>query len=152
MKSINKIGMRKFIITSEKFKGEAELWYGFDGLLCRFDLMSCEMDYKQVDYLRENIAVDVTLLAQCFNSKTLQIKEYPLVFTVEDFKKEYPYSRNMHLLPPRWAKMPQKDTVLAVFRAKDYADYCKRNAKWYKPMIADTWLSKREFINDWKKL
>jgi hypothetical protein len=82
----------------------------------------------------------------------IQIKEEDFDISLEDFEREYPYSRNYHLLKALWPKLPKKEKVLAYFAAIQYRKYCERNAHWYKPKIAETWIKKQEYKNDWRKM
>jgi hypothetical protein len=144
--------LRRFLITSPKFTGTGELWYNFEGMLCRIDLLDTDMNYTQIRYMLNYISPGVDTLAESFAKSGLQIKEAPFELTLEDFKREYPYSRNYHLLDPIWNTLTAKVRVLAWFRAIEYRKYCKRNANWYKPKIAASWLQKKEYLNDWKNL
>lgn len=143
--------MRRFLITSPKFVGTGELWYNFEGLLCKIDLLDATMDYTQIRYLLNHISPAVDQLAETFAKSGLDIKEVPFELTLEDFKRDYPYSRNYHLLDPIWNTLAAKIRVIAWFRAIEYRKYCKRNP-WYKPMIAAAWLKKQEYLNDWRKM
>ena len=89
-------------------------------------------------------------IKMAFTSGTTVI-EADFEISLEDFKREYPYSRNYHLLTDRWKKLTKTEQVEAYYAAIEYRKYCKRTM-WYNPMIADTWLSKKEFKNDWRKM
>lgn len=145
--------MQRFIITSPKFTGTAEIWYNFEGMLCYINLNECIMDYEQIKYLLNRISPDVTQFMALRAGSTLEIKQEPFEITLEDFKREYPYSRNYHLLPAYWATMNKKERVIAFFAAIQYRKHCERNN--IKPpfiRIAATWLSKKEYLNDWRKM
>lgn len=142
--------MKRFALTSEAFKGTAELWFNFEGLLCRMDFIDAELNYEQLQWLCQHIAPHVDTF-QGVMPKGIQVKELPFEITLDDFKREYPYSRNYHLLDAIWSRYTKKECVMIYFRAIDYRKYCERNA-WYKPQIAATWLNKQEYKNDWKKM
>lgn len=144
--------MKRFVITSPRFPGTAEIWYSFDGLLCFIDMNDCVMNYQQVKYLLENISPDYETAKGLAAGTALTMTEVPFIITLDDFKREYPYSRNYHLLDPYWPTISKRNQVLAYFRAIQYRKYCERNAHWYKPKIAYSWLSKQEFLNDWRKM
>lgn len=144
--------MKRFLITSPRFTGTAEIWYNFEGLLCHFDLNECVMDYNQIRYLLENISPDYETAKGLAAGTALKMVEMPFEITREDFEREYPYSRNYHLLVPYWPRMPKKEQVIAFFGAIQYRKYCERNASWYKPKIAYSWLTKKEYLNDWRKM
>jgi hypothetical protein len=145
--------MRRFLLTSEKFTGTAEVWFNFDGLLCQINLVTCTMDFRQIQYLLQNLSPDVEAFRAMLSGAKLDIKEVAFELSLDDFKREYPYSRNFHLLPGIWSKMSLKEQVLAYFSAIQYRAYCKRNESWnYKPKIAAAWLTKKEYLNDWRKM
>jgi adenine-specific DNA methylase len=145
--------MRRFTLTSDKITGEIELWYNFEGMLCRVDLVNTSMSYLQIQYLLQNLSPDVEQFKGMLSGANLAIKEVQFDLSLDDFKREYPYSRNYHLLDARWAKMAKREQVKAFFAAIDYRKYCERNSKWYKqPKIADSWLANKEYLNDWKKM
>jgi hypothetical protein len=144
--------MKKFLITSDKFKGTIEVVYNFDGVLTLIDLYDAELSYKQIQYLMHNLSPDVQQLRGMLTGTNLDIKEIAFEKTLEDFKREYPYSRNFHLLEPIWQRMEKKYHALAWYRAIQYRKYCERNNKWYKPKIAASWLNNKEYLNDWRNL
>jgi hypothetical protein len=141
--------MRKFHLTSDKFVGTAELWFGFDGMLVKIDLMHAALNYEQIKYLLHNLSPDIETFRMLPDS--IHVQEVPFEITVDDFLHVYPYSRNTHLVREWWPKQIRKKHLLAYFGAIEYRDYCKRNA-WYKPRVAITWLQKEEYLNKWKEL
>lgn len=143
--------MKRFYITSPGFNGTAEIWYNYEGLLCYINLNDCVMNYTQIKYLLENISADYETAKVLATGTRLVMIEQDFEITLDDFKREYPYSRNYHLLESRWAKLNKKEQVAAYFSAIQYRQHLARN-KWQNPMIADTWLSKKQFLNDWRKL
>lgn len=145
--------MRRFFITSDKFAGSAELLYNEEGCLVFLDFRSTNITIGGVDQLLTAIipARFTNLEGRLKQFNTLTCVEADFSVTLDDFKHEYPYSRNMHLLPDIWEKMTKTAQVLAWKAAKDYRDYCKRNS-WYKPKIAAAWLKAQEYLNDWKNL
>ncbi len=144
--------MKRYLITSPAYKGYAEVWYNFEGILCFVNLNYCIMDYKQVKYLFQHLSPDVNQVMAIKEGTSLLIKEEPFEITVDDFKREYPYSRNFHLLDSFWPSMSKRHQALAYFAAIQYRQYCKANESWYKPKIAYSWLHKREYLNDWRKM
>lgn len=144
--------MRRFLITSPKFTGTIELWYNFEGLISNVDLNDAVLDFKQLQYLLHNLSPDVIQFQGMLTGSNLEIKEVAFELSLDDFKREYPYSRNYHLLQPIWHTMSAKERVLSFFAAIQYRQYCERNKHWYKPKIAASWLQKKEFKNDWRKM
>lgn len=143
--------MTRFLLTSEKFTGSAEVWFDDNGSLARVDLITANMDFRQVAYLLKNTSPEISTFKGMLTGSGLVISEVPLVITVDDFIKEYPYKRNTHLVKEYWPKMAAKEQERAFFAAMEYRDYCQRNG-WYKPRIPETWLKKKEYLNNWKTM
>ena len=145
--------MRRFLISSAKFEGHAELVYGSTCRLIRIDLSSAVMDDDTIRHFKAAVPV---LLADLESGKgfsaTTTIVEADFEIALEDFKREYPYARNFHLLPPIWNKMTTAEQVEAYQAAMKYRKYCNRNSNWYKAKIAASWLKSREYKNDWDKM
>lgn len=145
--------MRRFLLTSERFTGIAEVYYDFDGLLCHLNLVDCCMSYTQIKFLLQNLSPDVQQFEGMLTGTNIKIEEKPFELSLDDFKREYPYSRNYHLLTSLWPKLNRKTQVVAYFAAIQYRKYCERNN--IKPpfiRIAATWLAKEEYKNDWRKM
>jgi hypothetical protein len=145
--------MRRFLITSPAYSGEAELIYDDSGRLIRMDVVKTNMPADLVRRFKEKIAAHIDGLAQSFNNSSAVIVEADFEISLDDFKREYPYSRNYHLLAKRWDKMSKTEQVQAYYAAIEYRKYCQRNnvvAPFIK--IADSWLHNKEYKNDWRKM
>ena len=145
--------MRRFLITSPAYSGEAELVYDDSGRLIRMDVLKTNMTTDMVRRFKEKIAAHVDKLAASFKDTKDVVVEADFEISLDDFKREYPYSRNYHLLQKRWDKMRKTDQVEAYYAAIEYRKYCQRNsvvAPFIK--IADSWLHTREYKNDWRKM
>lgn len=142
--------MRRFLITSEKYTGTAELIYNDDDMLTCIDLRQTAMPADTIAAFKRAVPVMVAGISTAFTAGTTVV-EADFEVSLEDFKREYPYSRNYHLLDDRWKKMSKTDQVQAYYAAIEYRKYCKRE-NWYKPMIADSWLCNKEYKNDWRKM
>lgn len=143
--------MRRFIITSKRFEGTAELLYHFDGYLVRIDLTHSKMMPDQVAFLTRKVPIHVSevILLKSYN---LGIEEKPFEVTVHDFLHMYPYARNTHLVMEYWPRMSRQEQLQAYLSVVEYRKYCERNKAWYKPKIAAAWLKAKEYLNDWKTL
>jgi len=145
--------MRRFIVTSPKFKGEAELIYKADGLLQVIDCSKCNMDAQQIFFFKKACPLTVMQIENGGHElpNTVTIIERDFEVTFEMFWKEYPYKRNRHLAEDIWHKLKKSDQIAAWQGAIAYAGYCNRN-KWYNAKIANLWLTKKEYLNDWNLL
>ena len=143
--------MNRILITHPTYTGEAEAVYDGTGRLLRFDLSNTNMIPAVIRKFKDVVPPHFDEVETAFKSTkaTVVIAEFDI--TLEDFKREYPYSRNYHLLDDLWPRMKKTDQVLAYYSAIEYRKYCNREKKWYKPRIAATWINSREYLNDWKK-
>jgi hypothetical protein len=144
--------MKRYLLTSTKFTGEVEMLYDAEGVLRRIDMRNTSLTAQQVHALKKQVPAHDSLLAESFTDPGTVIVPAEFNVTLADFKHEYPYQRNMHLLPAIWDKMAKTEQVIAWEAAKEYRRYCKRNEGWYKPKIAAAWLKAKEYLNDWKTL
>lgn len=142
--------MRRFLITSDKFTGTAELIYNDGDLLTCIDMRQAAMPAETIAAFKRAVPVAASGISTAFTTGTMVV-EADFEVSLEDFKREYPYSRNYHLLDDRWKKMSKTDQVKAYYASIEYRKYCKRES-WYKPMIADSWLCNKEYKNDWRKM
>lgn len=148
----NRKQMRRLLITSPSFSGEAEAVYDQTGRLIRFDVSKTSMPKSIIRVFKEKIPPDISEIELAFKGTHATVVEADFEVSLDDFKREYPYSRNYHLLDALWPKMKKTEQVEAYFAAIEYRKYCERNTSWYKSQIAATWLNKKEFKNDWKKM
>jgi hypothetical protein len=145
--------MRRFLIKSNRFDGTAELNYNDSETLCLIDCTKTNMNAETVYAFKKAVPVTIAILLEnkAFAAGT-HIIESDFEISQSDFEREYPYSRNYHLLDDLWPKIKKADQVKAYFSAIEYRKYCDRNKDWYKPRIAEAWLKKREYLNDWRKM
>ena len=142
--------MRRFLLTNSKFKGQVELVYNIDGHIQRIDLSETDMTVEQ----RYGAVCKVPLTIHHLENKvglheSTIVVEAEFEVSFEEFWREYPYKRNRHLAEAYWQKMDKTSQVLAWIAAKAYRKYCEKNSKWYNPQIAETWLKKKEYQNQW---
>lgn len=145
--------MRRFLISNtEKFNGTAQLVYNSQQVLCRIDCTDTDMVADTMRAFKKAVPVTIAELTAGgnFAAGTI-VTESDFEISLDDFKREYPYSRNYHLLDLRWPKLKKTEQVQAYYAAIEYRKYCKRN-DWYKSKIADSWLANKEFLNDWRKM
>lgn len=146
--------MRRFVISSDKFSGNIEVVFNEVGNLVLLDIRNASINTGGTKkLLQEIIPPHISVLEQYLrNVQGFVCIESEYEVSLEDFKKAYPYSRNMHLLPPIWEKMGKAEQIQSIKSASEYKTFCEKNAGWYKPRIAAAWLRAKEYLNDWKKL
>lgn len=147
--------MKRFLITNPRFTGEAEIIYNENALLMVIDISNTSMGENMIANFKRAVPAHCSPenLAAAFTGETT-IVAADLEITWEMFYGDWPYKRNAHVARKLWDKMNSSDQAIAWHNKKDYIGYCKRQqAKYeYQPMMADSYLRKREFETDWKKL
>lgn len=144
--------MRKFLVTSPKFTGQAELTYNGRETLCRIDCTDTDMDQHTIQAFKAAVPSTLAALLQGkgFSSETT-IVEAGYEVTFDLFYADYPLKRNRYKAEKVFDAMSKTDKVKAFNSLHFYKKYCTRNA-WYTPMIADKYLRNREYETDWNKL
>jgi len=144
--------MRRFLVTSPSFTGEAELIYDASDRLITMNVGNTNMTPFIISHFKSLAACDVSGIAGAFENTKATIVEADFEVTIEDFLKEYPYKRNTHLTREYWPRLTKTEQVQAYMAAKEYAKYCTRNIRWYNAKIAVAWLKSKEFLNEWNKM
>jgi hypothetical protein len=145
--------MRLYLISNaKKFKGAVHAVYDFDGKLLRVDFAATDLDALRTEQMLKLISGAEGMVGINFKNADTVIVQGDFECTFEDFMREYPYKRNTHLAREYWPKMKKEEQVQAYVAATAYRKYCEREQSWYKAKIADTWLKKKEYLNDWKNL
>lgn len=143
--------MKLYLISNaKKFKGAVEVVYGIDGRLIKVDFGNTDLGGNQIEQMLKLLSGEVNQIAVHFKNADTMIVEGDFQVSFEDFMREYPYKRNTHLARLYWPKMKKEEHVQSYVAATTYRKYCEREQSWYKPMIADTWLKKQQYLNDWK--
>lgn len=143
--------MKRFLITNtEKFDGQAELVYNQRGTLCIIDCSNTNMDEDTMRLFKNAAPVSINNLGNQFKHPTV-IVETSIEISFEKFYKEYPLKRNRYKAEKQWAKLNETDRIVAYHSLSAYKKYLSRNT-WQNCMIADSYLSRREFETDWNKI
>lgn len=143
--------MRRFILKS-KIKGQIELLYDQRGLLRKIDFNGVELSADAIKWVKARTPPNVEDVHVAFEGTGATIEEAEFEVTFDDFRKEYPNTRNAHLARDKvWPNMTAGNRYRAFIEATEYNKYCQRNP-WYTPMMADKWLRLEQFKNDWKNI
>lgn len=144
--------MRRFLINSPKYDGQAELWYNERETLCKIDCSQTDMDQMTVSHFKHAAPATVQALLQGkgFSAETT-IMEAGYEVTFEQFYADYPLKRNRYKAEEFFKKMNRVEQAKAYNSLHAYKNYCTRN-QWYTPMIADKYLRSREYETDWAKI
>lgn len=145
--------MKRFKITNHTFKGHIDVIYDFSGILCRIDwTKSTGLTPALIKAYKDRIPIKSENAYAAFEGTGVQVDEVDFEVSFQDFIREYPYKRNTHLAEAYWPRLTSAEQYQAFCAAIEYRKYCERNKSWYNPKIAETWLKKAEFKNDWRNL
>jgi len=142
--------MRLFHITSDKYTGTVEVVYDGNDVLLQMRF-GAQLSEQQMHYLKSQMPLRGNELHDKFSAAPIKIEEKPFDITFEEFKREYPYNRNMHLAAPAFAKLSSSDQYLLFSSCIKYRKYCDRN-NWYKPMLPERYIKTMQWLNNWDKL
>ena len=145
--------MRRFLFKiPARFKGAVEAHYNTNGTLLKLDFSSVELTPEVIKWFKNRMAVLVENVEVNFADTGVIVTEAEFEVTFQDFRREYPYKRNTHLAEAYWPRLTSSNQYQAFIQAMEYGKYCKKEEKWYKPMMADKWLKTEQFKNNWKEL
>lgn len=143
--------MRKFLITNNnRFTGQAEIVYNSRGILCIIDCSDTDMDEQTVHDFKRAVPVNVDRLSEAFKAPTV-ILESNYEVSFDKFYKDYPLKRNRFKAEKQWLKLTETERVMAWHSLSGYKKYLAK-FEWQNPMMADTYLSRKEFQTEWHKL
>ncbi|MGQ0738380.1 MAG: hypothetical protein ACT4OJ_04905 [Bacteroidota bacterium] len=144
--------MRRFLITSPKYSGQAELVYNEKETLCMIDCTKTDMDETVIDHFKRAVPVTIHKLqaGASFNAD-VTVVESDFVVSFKRFYDEYPLKRNRYKAEQVWGKLSKTDQVKAFYSLHHYKKYLSRN-QWLTPMIADNYLRNKHYETEWNKV
>lgn len=145
--------MKRYLISSAKeqeFKGHIELYY-LNGYLTSIQTIETNLKPVELNWLFKNLPVKEDNLSAFQQGTGWEVLEVQLDASLDDFKIEYPSSRNTHLLPPIWNKLSIKNQMIAIKVAKDYRYYCIANKDWYNAKGPAAWLKEGHYKNNFRR-
>ncbi len=144
--------MRRFLITSPRFTGNIEVHYDASDIICAI-FFRANLEPKGLQWLKARIPATGSMdIEQAFEGQPVTIEQKEFEVTWDDFKREYPYSRNMHLALAYWPKLNSSDQYQCFISLAEYRKYYERNREWYKYMLPEKYLKTKQWLNQWAKL
>jgi len=142
--------MRRFIVTNDKFTGQAEITYNEKGTLMRIDLSAAEMDEMHVISFKRSVPATIAALAANtgFGPSTTVI-EADFIITFDMFWHRYDKKIKRHRCLPIWDKLTKTDQVKAYHGIRDYDKYLKKEA-WRSKADPETYLRNKYWENEYK--
>lgn len=140
--------MKRFLITSPKFHGQAELLYTDAGVLCKIDVTDTNMGAQTVHQFKASVPAHTDMLGVAFSNLTTIVEaEYEVSF--EMFWKKYNEKRNKKRCLILWSKLNKVQQVQAFFGVEAYFKYLKENG-WRNKADPDTYLRGEYWENEYK--
>lgn len=141
--------MRKFLVSSAKYKGEVELLYNAEELLSQIVLDSATLSQPQRQYILRTVPMQVAGLQAWKDSLTIVEADFEVSFM--SFWTAYALKRNKLDAQKLWDKLSKTNQVQAWKRITVYNAYLKRHT-WQQKMYPDTWLRGRHWEDEWETL
>lgn len=140
--------MKRFLITSPKFSGQAEIFYNASGVLCKIDCSDTNMDAATVFHFKNAVGPTVTDMATRFSKDAVIVEaEYEVSFDM--FWKKYNEKRNKKRCIILWSKLNKVQQVQALFGVDAYFKYLKKEG-WRNKADPDTYLRGEYWENEYK--
>ena len=138
--------MKRFLITSPKFTGQAELLYE-NGALRKIDVSDTNMGVAAVHQFKAQAPAQMELLKESFSNATTIIEaEYEISFDMfwVKYRKKINKSRCILL----WGKLNKSAQALAYFGIEAYDKYLQKEG-WRSKADAETYLRNQYWENSY---
>ncbi len=140
--------MRRFLITSEVYTGEAELHYEADGRLVLLDMTRTNMSADLVGKFKLKVPQHVDGLATAFTGKVVVVEaDYEVTFDM--FWKKYDKKINRKRCELLWPRMSKADQVAAYVGVTAYDKYLKR-VDWRSKLDPENYLKNKTWENEYR--
>lgn len=141
--------MKRFLISSPKFTGEAELFYNTDGILCKIDCTETSMDENTITRFKNSVPAGLSKLQESFSPTTV-IVEADFEVTFDMFWKKYDKKINKSRCIMLWCKLSKSMQVLAFYGITPYYKFLKKEGEWRKPVDPENYLRNKYWENEYK--
>src|SRR5665213_2005542 len=114
--------MKRFLITSTKFSGQAEIFYNDAEILCRIDCSDTNMSATVMHHFKNAVGVTIPMMGRNFSADTVIVEaEFEVSFDM--FWKKYNKKINKARCMILWSKMNKGLQVQAFFGITGYDKY-----------------------------
>lgn len=141
--------MKKYLITSPKFAGTAELLYSNTSVLQKIDCQATDMIPEQIQKFKQMVPVLEGNIPELAKSTSLTIVSEDYVITYEQFWNAYDNKVNNKRALALWDKLSHVDKVAAFVGIKIYNRHLQKNP-WKTKADPDTYLRNRSWENNYK--
>lgn len=141
--------MRRFLITSPNYTGQAEIVFNNDGTLCRIDLTDTDMQPSMVKGFKDRVCVHVDQIPDMITGSKATIIESDFEVSFDMFWKKYNKKINKVRCIQLFAKLNKSQQVMAYMGIDDYTKYLKKET-WRTKADPETYLRKQYWENEYK--
>ncbi len=141
--------MRRFVITSPHYNGQAEIIYNGEGILCRIELTETDMIASVVKGFKNRVPALVDELAEAFTGTQVKIIENDIEVTFDMFWKKYNKKINKSRCIMLFTKMDKSMQLLAFMGILAYDKYLKKES-WRSKADPETYLRNKYWENEYK--
>lgn len=142
--------MKRFLITSPKFTGQAELQYNDKGTLCKIDLTQAAMEEIVVQHFKQAAPSTLHKLinGNCFSKDTI-IVEADFEVTFDMFWEAYRKKINKLRCTPLWNKLTKVEQVSAYYGISTYDKYLHKES-WRTKQDPENYLRNKAWLNEYR--
>lgn len=142
--------MRRFLITSPKFTGTAELFYNQEEVLMIIDCTDTGMNVETVTAFKRAVPATIQQLAAGGNfTEGTTIVEAGFRISFDRFWKEYKKKINKNRCITFYDRLSDADTVSCFNGIKEYDKFLAK-VEVRQKLDPENWLKQRAWENDWR--
>jgi hypothetical protein len=141
--------MNKYQIINPAYTGEIEVLYNSNGIVESINFLNTNLAPALRLAFLKTLPINERNLQTAFKTGTT-IVAVEVTITYEQFYEAYPKKRNSYKARKDWQKLSNAQQIKAYYSIQGYKKYLQRN-DWISPMLADSYLTRREFETDWNK-
>lgn len=141
--------MRKFLVSSANFTGNAELVYDESGTLRVIDISDTSMPAGMVKGFKAFVPEKISDLENAFAKTKVTVIETGFVVTFDMFWVAYKKKINKARCIELWNKLNKTNQVAAFMEIKRYDSFLKRES-WRQKADPETYLRNQYWENDYE--
>lgn len=142
--------MKKFLITSQKYTGPAEVYYNSKGILCAINCKDTNMEPDIIRAFKKAVPVLLTELINgtAFTADT-KIVEAGYRISFEEFWRRYNKKLNKYRCIPLYDKLTDAETIECLEGIRAYDAFLSR-VQVRQKLDPENWIKQKAWENDWK--
>lgn len=140
--------MRKFIITSPAFTGQAEILFRQTGTLAKIDCTNTNMDSLLMRSFKARCPEHIDLIEQAFAGTQATVVEADFDVTFDMFWQAYNKKINKKRCEPIWDKMRKDQQVKAWMGIAKYDRFLKNTTR--GKLDPENYLRNEAWENEWR--